>query len=314
MMTLLTRDRRLVLALALACCVGMVGCKSKNKKPDDGGGEQPAEQGDERAKKADDEKKAQESYDAALKAEAAGDYVKARDLYVTANTCVKGYKDVEARLQGLSEVIQAKTDLDQASMAENPKKAELQVKYAEALRKRDDLDAAAASLQKAIELNPELALAHTQLASVYFESGDLLGCLDRAQKASEADKTSAEAYYHMAFFNRCAQVEGKAQPDKALDYAKKAVELSGGNDYKMRELLATLLRDAGQLDDAVKELKEAIRVSSSLPRLQKKLDDWAPQPKDAPPDKPAEMPPEKPKEMPPETPPEKPAEPREGGM
>ena len=285
--------RSLALVLSLSLTLALTGCGSSSKK------EQPAD-GPGTEKKAEpvhNEGKAAESYESAIKAEAASEYLKARDFYLTALTCFPGYKDCESRLKSLEKVVAAQKSLGSATEAD---KAQLEVEYAQALRDRYELDKAAAELEKALGLNPALGSAHTTLATVLYETGDQKASLDRASKAIDADPTSAEAHYQLAFLHRTAQLEdGSVKPEKAIEHAKLAVKHAAAGDWKAHELLAACYRDAGQSAESVAELKEACKVSRGLPRLMKKLEAWAPGEKvEIPQDKPADAP-AKPADAPP---------------
>ena len=231
--------------------------------------------------------RAAENYDAAVKAEGAGEYAKARDGYLKVKTYVPDYKDTEARLKNLEEVLRAQQSLDGAP-ATDPKRDELMVEYASALQRRGELARAVDQLQKALDKNPTSALAHSALASVDFEAGLVKEAIEHASRSVETDPQGAEGYYCLAFLNRTQQVEG-ADPAKALDYAQKAASLSKPNEWKSHELLAACYHDAGDMDKAVGALKEAVRASGGLPRLAKKYEAWGGKP-DAPTEKPADKP------------------------
>jgi hypothetical protein len=92
------------LSFALACVLAFSGCGS-SEKPVETPTETPKV---DKAREAEENKaRAAESYDAAVKSEAAGEYMKARDGYLKTQTYVPDYKDTAARLKNLEDVIGA---------------------------------------------------------------------------------------------------------------------------------------------------------------------------------------------------------------
>src|SRR5581483_10566181 len=156
------------LSLALVGALALSACASKKPKE-----EAPAETaGTDKAKEAEDNKaRAQESYDAAVKAEAAGEYMNARDAYFKAQSYVPDFKDVAQRLKNLEPVIAAQQSLETANKASDPKAAEIAVVYADALRAHGDLALAMDQAEKAVQANPTLAAARAELAIIDVEAG-----------------------------------------------------------------------------------------------------------------------------------------------
>jgi len=299
------RHSKLVLALGLVLAVS--GCSSSPPAEEAGTGGDA--QGDKKKDAEENAARASENYDAAVKAEDSGEFAKARDGYLKVKTYVPDYKDTEARLKNLEEVLRAQQNLEGAPAAD-PRHADLMVEYAAALQHRSDLARAFDELEQALTANPGSALAHAELASIDFESARIKDALEHASKAAELDPQGSEGYYDLAFLNRTQQVEG-ADPSKALDYAQKAAALSKPNEFKAHELLAACYHDAGDMDKAVASLKEAVRASGGLPRLAKKYEAWGGKPDaPAPADKPADAPPatDKPADQPPPPAADKPAD------
>ncbi|HZU96387.1 MAG TPA: hypothetical protein VFF73_06840 [Planctomycetota bacterium] len=293
------------LCVALACVVALAGCKSSKPKEDPNKDKPPETAGTNEDK----QKLAGDAYDAAVKAEMAGEFMKARDGYLKVKTYSDDYKDTNQRLANLEEVIVVEQKIEGAP-GNDPKRSELMVDLADAFRKRGELDRAMDEANKALEANPTLAVAHTELAAVNFEAGWCKESADQAQKAVDADPSSADGYYRLAFVHKIECFDG-ADRTKALEFAKKAASLAKPNDSGPHELLAECFRDGGDMDKALAELKAAVQASGGAARLQKKYEAWGGKP-DAPPP-PAEKAPDAPKaEAPPAEmkPEDKPAEPK----
>src|SRR2546421_13050495 len=122
---------RLAVALVLAV---PLGCKSKGAPTETPGGENPGgttEGGDPGSNAG----QAAEAYDSAVKAEQGGEFVRARDGFLKAKSFVPDFKDSDAHLKSLEDVLTAIQRLD-AVPAGDARRAEVEVEYAEALRNR----------------------------------------------------------------------------------------------------------------------------------------------------------------------------------
>jgi tetratricopeptide (TPR) repeat protein len=116
------------------------------------------------------------------------------------------------------------------------KKSDVQVQMAETLLKRNNASEAAVHLQKAVDLNPENAKAHTLLAwCIYLDKSR-----DLAERTSDAratlaamvrDHKNADAAYRLGLIFRNDHEESEAQ-----DYFKKAVKLDPNHKLATQEV------------------------------------------------------------------------------
>ncbi len=123
-----------------------------------------------------------------------------------------------------------------------------------------------------------LAISGSQaLAS---DSSDLSGDCNTAlhvfwKGRMEPDKNLARQYYQQAIelcsgYIRPYELVGNSyrkenQNDKAIDYFKKAAEL-GTTNYKLYYLLASLLFEQGDLDEADRNIKKSLRIRPDYPK------------------------------------------------
>ena len=72
--------------------------------------------------------------------------------------------------------------------------------------------------RRALELDPELAIAHTNLGNIRFRKGDEAGAEEMYRRALEIDERQPEAHYNLGY----VMLE-RGDPRKAVDYFDKAI-------------------------------------------------------------------------------------------
>src|SRR6476646_425027 len=119
------------------------------------------------------------------------------------------------------------------------------------LADRGWLDESIKEFKKAIDLDPDSAHAHDNLATVYAEKKLYREALGEYLIAIRLEPDSATAHYNLACF---LSTHG---PDMAVSEYTEAIELDP--EYPDAHLnLGLTYADHGQMEDAVKELKTAI--------------------------------------------------------
>lgn len=136
--------------------------------------------------------------------------------------------------------------------------------YSQAIaRRRAEGDRAALPLfRRAIELDPDFALAHARLGTAYSNVNDTANArLETARAYALRDKVSEleRLYIEARYFTTVAPDEHKAIEAYRVTLA------TYPNDYTSRVNLAILLRSQGELDEAISLLQEAARLSPEEP-------------------------------------------------
>ena len=129
------------------------------------------------------------------------------------------------------------------------------------LADRGWLDEAVREFQKAIELDPNSAHAHDNLATVYAEKKQYRAALDEYLLALKLEPDSATAHYNLACFLSAHAI------DYAISEYREAIELEP--DYPDAHLnLGLTLADVERNEEAMHELKRAVDLdgSDALPR------------------------------------------------
>lgn len=187
---------------------------------------------------------------------AQGDYRDARDSYQTAIN-----KDAQfapaflgrARANlGLNPQLDVSADLNEA--------VQLDPNFAEAYVARGAYtmvthpSAAEMDLEKALEINPDSALAYLYLADVQLDLGDNGSALSAAEKANQLDLTLVPAYLTLG---RAYMANGQA--DQAMSVLQTYTVYSPG-DYSAYLLLGTAYNATGHYDAAVDILTRSINA------------------------------------------------------
>ena len=145
----------------------------------------------------------------------------------------------------------------QTGEAHAPPSAELYVllSIAEALTQSAQAQATA---QKAIALDPKIAIAHDVLGFCYFRSGDYLRAAESYKTASDLSPQTGRFAYDTAL-----ALERTNKPDEAVIYAERATKADPQvsiNHYLLGKLYSKLEKKS----DSIRELEAAVQLDPSL--------------------------------------------------
>ncbi|MGD8894239.1 MAG: TonB-dependent receptor, partial [Desulfobacterales bacterium] len=164
------------------------------------------------------------------------------------------YSDAVA-LQSIIAVVQNQKqkalDFAKESVTMDSKSATAQIALSYAQQASFDLNGARASLETAVELEPENALAWARLAEIYSSFGNLDKALEAAQKAVALNPTLSRTQTVLGFAY-LTQIETK-ESKKAFE---KAIELDQASSLPRLGLGLAKIRD-GNLEDGGKEIEIA---------------------------------------------------------
>lgn len=131
----------------------------------------------------------------------------------------------------------------------------VQVQVAGEFARRKDYTSAAGLLREYLAEHPEKSGARVELGRLLAEQGDVAGAEQQLREAVRREPGSAFGHYQLGHLLWWA----KKDPQAAILPAREAVRLSPDNPWH-HWLLGSALSDAGQLDEARRELQEAIRI------------------------------------------------------
>jgi len=151
---------------------------------------------------------------------------------------------------------------------ENPKAYEFYLKGREYYYRgrKEDNEQAIELFNKALELDPNYALAYAGMADAYFQRWQMFGfpktwldnAIETSQKAIALDPNLAEAYKALAL-----DYYGKGWIRKSIELSQKAVDLNP-NSYTALYFLGRMYEDVGEYDKALPLLKKAMAVSPAM--------------------------------------------------
>jgi tetratricopeptide (TPR) repeat protein len=113
-------------------------------------------------------------------------------------------------------------------------------------------------IEKAITLDPRIALAHNILGYCYFVSGDNARALQSYKKATDLDPNQGRFAYDVALL-----LDKMQRPTDALPYAQKAAALRSSN-AAYHYLLGKLYSELDRNVDAIQELEASVHFNPDL--------------------------------------------------
>ena len=139
------------------------------------------------------------------------------------------------------------------------------------LLSRNDAAGAEAAFRKAIDLQPELAMAHRGLGMALRARGQDEAALRELEVATRLDPSDADAHYALAMTAWALRNESSASPHargmSGQDYGalaagefKKLAALRP-QDASVRQILADIALEEGRKEDALGEAQEAVRLA-----------------------------------------------------
>jgi len=113
-------------------------------------------------------------------------------------------------------------------------------------------------LRRAVELAPDFADGHYNLARLLAERGDHAEAIEHYKYALKLRPTYPDLHYFLGLF-----LAKTGQLDEAIKHQRLALE-TRPRDAQFRNNLGNLLADRGLLDEAIVEYREAIRLKPNL--------------------------------------------------
>lgn len=135
-----------------------------------------------------------------------------------------------------------------------------------ALRQNNDLKGAEVELRKAIELDPKMHQAHSNLSVTYFDMNQMQKALDQAQQAVNLDQS--QPIYHVVLGNA---LSGVGDNKKAIEEYRLAISQKPNYENALYNL-GRVLEATGEKTEAGKVLAEALRLDPEDDRVMKILD------------------------------------------
>jgi tetratricopeptide (TPR) repeat protein len=137
------------------------------------------------------------------------------------------------------------------------------------LSQRGDAQGAVAEWRRALEIDPKYAEAHDSLGETLDAQGRTAEALDHWRAAIDLEPNDAQALRRAAWDLATSPDAAIRNGGEALQFAVRAVEISGGKDARVLDTLAAAYAEKGQFTDAALTARraEARAIEENQPAL-----------------------------------------------
>jgi Tfp pilus assembly protein PilF len=125
------------------------------------------------------------------------------------------------------------------------------------------LDEAINHFQKALQLNPENATAHFNLATMLRRTGRMNEAISHFQQALQIKPDDPEIQNSLAWLLATCPQASLRNGNKAVELARQANELTGGENPIILQTLAAACAEAGRFPEAVETAQRALRLADA---------------------------------------------------
>lgn len=124
-----------------------------------------------------------------------------------------------------------------------------------------DYQAAINDYARAIRIDPQSAAAYTNRGDAYADLGYYREAANDYRAAIRIDSNLGRAYQSAAWLMATCPEESYRNAERAVQAARKAIELDGDDDYRYLDTLAAALANAGQFDEAAEIQAKVIELA-----------------------------------------------------
>jgi tetratricopeptide (TPR) repeat protein len=147
----------------------------------------------------------------------------------------------------------------------SPGYAQAQNNLGNALFRQGKFDQAIPHFQKALEINPGYAKAHNNLANALLQTGRVQEAIVHFQQAVQLEPGDPAAQNNLAWLLATCGQASLRNGAKAVELARQASTLTGGQNPIVLHTLAAALAEAGRFSEAVDTARQAARLAEAQP-------------------------------------------------
>jgi tetratricopeptide (TPR) repeat protein len=151
----------------------------------------------------------------------------------------------------------------QKALQINPDYAQAQNNLGNALLQEGKVDEAIAHLQKALQFNPGYAKAHNNLGNALLQRGRVEEAITHFQQAAQIEPAEPAAQNNLAWLLATCPQASLRNGNKAVELARQANALTGGENPVILHTLAAALAEAGRFPEAVETAQRALRLAGA---------------------------------------------------
>jgi len=151
----------------------------------------------------------------------------------------------------------------QKALQTNPNSAEARNNLGNALQRKGMLNDAIAQYQQALQINPDYVPAHNNLANTLLKTGRTAEAISHFQKSLQLKPAAPAALNNLAWLLATAPEASLRDGGQALDLARQASLLAGGENPVVLHTLAAACAEAGRFSEAVETAQHALRLAEA---------------------------------------------------
>jgi tetratricopeptide (TPR) repeat protein len=149
----------------------------------------------------------------------------------------------------------------QEALRINPLPANIHNNLGIALYQKGRVDASVAEFQKALQLDPDDAKAHNNLGKAFLQKGNVTEAISHFQQALQLEPADPGVKNNLAWLLATCPQAPLRNGNKAVELARKANELAGGENPIILHTLAAAFAEAGRFSEAVETAQHALRLA-----------------------------------------------------
>jgi tetratricopeptide (TPR) repeat protein len=130
-----------------------------------------------------------------------------------------------------------------------------------ALLQQGQVDEAIIQLESALEINPRYARAHSNLGNALLKKGDVAGAIGHFQEAAKIEPGNPVVRNNLAWLLATFPQASLRNGHEAVEVARQANELTGGENPVILRTLAAAYAEAGRFPEAVETAQHALRAA-----------------------------------------------------
>ena len=151
----------------------------------------------------------------------------------------------------------------QRALQINPDYVDARVNLGNVLLQQGRRDDAIAQFQQALRLNPVCAAAHINLGNALLQKGSVAGAIAHYQQALRTEPANLAVQNNLAWVLATDPDGSLRNGDRAVELARQANTLTGGENPAILHTLAAALAEAGRFAEAVETARCASRLAET---------------------------------------------------
>jgi len=151
----------------------------------------------------------------------------------------------------------------------NPDHWDAHISLGTALAQEGDVDGAVGQYQKALQINPDAGVAHVNLGILFLQQGRTYEAIAHFQKGLQFEPDDTKALKYLAWLLATSPEASLRDGARAVEFARHANALTGGENPDMLHILAAALAEAGRFPEALEITQHVLHLAAvqSNPRM-----------------------------------------------